>query len=197
MLIVRPGVVGNLISLNDALRSAHEVDAQEVAAHIEKRKKSGLPLSDDVDFEPLIEALGRAQSALKAAKDGDARDEVAGVNDALATVPSPMAPFEPDPELEGVKIKLKTVSRRRMMDIMTTAIGEGTMSEYMDRLGEIVKATVAEVHGLREEDGSQIPVEPDIELLEHAGLLPHLARVGRYYQELTPEAKKAFGSGQP
>lgn len=130
----------------------------------------------------------------------------------------PLPPFEPDPELEGLEVVFRHVSRRDFLQVAAlleeagqAAAGE-TLQEQVERLlshthtvERFLSLAIAEVRGVVDEAGpvtiaaeGDAPLgEHELEVLQAAGLTTPLFSVAKRFQMLTGEKKRLFGLPRP
>jgi hypothetical protein len=188
MFVLAPGFQTPFIPLNEAMRLARENQIAEHNARAEKRKASGAPQSDNVDYGALAETLEVAKKAAEAGDDPAIFEAVDGIAAHLGAAARPPAPFEPDPALDGLTVSNTLLSRAEWTD----GFADVALDPGGPALGKLLEKCVR-VEGFTVEGEMQ----DGPELWEHAGIHGHLLAVARHFQTITFEEKKRYGSPTP
>lgn len=191
MFVLAPGYETEKIPLNQAMKIARDDAIKSHQLEQKKRKESGAPSSDNVDYDALAEAL---KAASEAATDGDDETVFSLLSDAgefLAPAVRAPEPFEDVADWAGLSVSCILLSREEWLDGRTEAArgaAVGDMGAIKTLLGKCVKVDGFAVEG---------DLEPGPELWSHANILGALLQVSDYFQGASFDEKKRFGSQTP
>lgn len=197
MLITR---IGQSVALNDALRDAHEAMAETVRKAIADRQAKGIPLDDETDFAAAEKTALEAASHAGNMNGAQLREHAVKLLAMCSGGLQEMQPYEPNPEYEGVRVTLRSMTERSMIEVREAIAGctsvaeqHGVLADYVARA--VVRLDGIEGHQIEERDGMLMPEH--METLDLAGMIKDLWAVVRHYAELPPSKKKRFGSPRP
>ncbi len=202
--------------LQDARREAHEILRADRDADIAARKARNSPLDDSSDWGALAVKAHQIYAGVEHHDTVRVRELAVDLLAGTAAVRSPVPPYEPDPDLDGIRVRLRVLPERRRR-VLSAAIEEPLVrvsanggdiqksieadEEGIAAIAQYVLEAVAAVEGVTTigADGEQplaSPIDDDaLEALRRGGLLSPLFVVARAFQGLP--AKKAMRFGQP
>lgn len=215
-LLLYPGEIGPLVSLQAFLRDAHEDARAARAREVAERRENGATASEQAD---AVAAQAAATAAVNALARGDEQAARASIAEALAalgpSVLEEIPAYQPQEEIDGIAVRFRTLSERerRMLSSAVMAAAEGArgstgadLAEHIQRVSdaraEVVRVAVAELHGLetmtgpitiRAEDGKLS--DRDLEALKVAGLHGVLYDAAITFQVLPAKKGLRFGQG--
>ncbi len=195
MLISR---VGPSIALNDALRDAHEALAETVRKEIAARKEKGIPLDDETDFVALEKVALEAASHAGNMNGAEARERLVAALAMCSGGLKEIEAYEPNPEYEGVRLTLRSMTERSMIECREAIAACKTVTEQHEVLAGYVSRAVDRIEGVDSDVGAIVAEdgaisEKAMEVLDLAGMVKDLWAVVRHYAELPPSKKKRFG----
>ena len=206
LFLVYPGQLSETVLLTDVLKEQHALNIKSVEDLIAKRKKEGVPLDDNTDFDKvkeIKEKIGKAESSSELAELSKQLLEQTLGNE--ITVPKPI---ELPEELNGIKIQFKMISsadyrmhlaemsalwsKRRECELLGDKIGAQTALNEIDIMcGKLICSVVSKLEGI--EGLKDIP--ESIEALEGAGILGFIYNAARHFLGLP--RPKALRCGLP
>lgn len=199
MLISR---VGPSVALNDALRDTHEALAETVRKEIAARKEKGIPLDDETDFAELEKRALKVAHYAGNLMGAEAREEASALLAMCSGGLQELPPYEINPEYEGVRVTLRSMTERAMIETREAIAACKTLAEQHEVLMDYVARAVVRIDGVESDVGALEAVDgkltaETLEVLDLAGMTKDLWAVCRHYAELPPSKKKRFGSPQP
>ncbi len=184
MFVIAPGFESAFVPLNDAMHLARENQIKEHAQRAEKRRQSGAPQSDNVDYAAVADALEVAKKAAATGDDAAIFEAFDLVAAEMAPTSRPPPPFEPVPEWDGVTVANVLLSRAEWADGFAEIAVDETGAAMRNLLDKCIK-----VHGIR----VQGEMENNATMWEHAGIHGHLLAIARHFQTMSFEEKKRYG----
>jgi hypothetical protein len=216
-----PGGRGPLAPLQEMRRQSYEQARKQIDMTIAERKRMGVPLDDETDWRTESARAGEMANAINA--QDTARYRLALETALIATRGglAPLPPFEPDPRLEGIEARFRTVPRRvwwatvgrqqeltareALLDKNGLQVDGGLRGQILADLesarAELVKHALVELRGVEGADFYAAGDEPQsdhaIGVLVESGLLLPLFLAARDFQSLDPEGRRRFGLQPP
>lgn len=194
LVVLAPGHVTELTPLIKLATDANDNLIAVRKKQIEKRKKSGAPLSDETNYELLTKSLSDALAAAEKGHDDDVVEAMHAATGSMGShisVPSPLDPEEVA-EFEGVSLSLRTLSRTEFSDGLASAGYGLSMGEY-GPAKEFLRKSIAEIRGIECEGGEMDMMD----MVEELGLVELLLGIVNFFNSLTVEEKKRYGLRAP
>lgn len=166
MLLIKPGAIGPLVSLQEARRQSYESLRTLHNAAVSRRRENGIPLTDSIDWKFVEGAVASAKVAVDGQNIEDLRKSIADVSEATKVSVSEWGPYQPNPGIDGISVRLRTVSAETRADILgigaelSRELSSLPESSVRDRLLKDVELQRAQMrfvqHSLAYIDGLQL-----------------------------------------
>lgn len=209
-IVPNPGFVSpRWLNVQECLRQRHDETRASIAEAIKQREAKQIPLDDRADWKAELARLC-ADATAKAKRDEAAdvlQKALAVANGALR----PLPPYEPDPALDGVEVKLRALSKADVLEMRAALSAaryegdddalrlQGAADQHRASFPFLLKS-IAAVRGVTTEEGAFSTDAFDVaalDVLDVCGLLPALFQVAEAYQGLSPLGRRGFGSSPP
>jgi hypothetical protein len=199
-------------SLQAILRERHEQARQDIDEAIKAREAVGVPLDNHLDWRRDVDAVLAEVASEKS------RDKV---HKALLRAVSvsgrglrPLAPYVDSPLLEPIEVRMRALSKSRVMDLQADLAacaydGEEEPEQWratgatMRVMRAFVAEAIAGIRGAETDEGvvqvddaSPLP-EVVVDALDRAGLIDALFIAARDWQSLSPPQRARFASSAP
>lgn len=222
MLLMKPGAIGPLISLQEARKHSYESVRAAHNAALVRRRENGVPLTDAVDWRDVESLLDATRQAAQAQDAEKVRKSASDIASATNVSVSEWEEYKPRAELDGINIRLRTISAEMRADLIglgaeisrgMSALPEHSVRERLTKDVELqrvqmkmVQHALAYIDGLQilDDAGRLVPysasagtdellADQTVEMLRDAGLLLDLFVVCRDFQGLSPLERGHYG----
>lgn len=212
--VQRPGAACPWRSLQSMMRERHEATRAQVAETIRQRQAKDIPLDDRTDWRSEVaDILDKARGTPERSEMADLIGKALGI---AAGEIKPMPEYAADPEVESVEVRIRALSKGDVMDMRASmsAIPDGTTEAErwrsararLDVIRPFLAKCLVGIRGVEVDEGlidvdgldeahQDMPALLDV--LDRAGLLHALFLVARDLMDLSPLARRGYGSPRP
>lgn len=207
--VAKPGKAAPWRSLQAILQEQHKAARAHIDELIKQREALGIPLDNFTDWRGEV-------SKILADMPSAPRDEAqAMLRKALAVTGrgfQRLAPYEPNPLMAGVEVKLRALSKADVLEMQADMAGvsyagddEGRMyrasAAALNVMRPFVAKAIAGIRGAPVGDGSEMVEIEDVnplpaevlDALDAAGFMESLFLAAREWQSLDPLGRARFG----
>lgn len=201
-------------------RQSHEAVRKSLDATIAERRRAGVPLDDDTDWRVEVTRVGDMTLAIEAQDTARYRKLAEEALVATRGALSPLGAYLPDPRLDGIEVRFRTVPRRvwwatvgRQQELAARealldrrGIDDGAargqlLADLEEARSELVKHALVELRGLEGPEffiaGDEPQSDDAVGWLVESGLLLPVFLAARDFQGLDPEGRRRFGLQLP
>lgn len=226
MLLMKPGGMGPLISLQEARRQSYEALRESHNATVRARLERGIPLDDFADPDWLRAKVSEAASAVEAQDFAHVRALARDLLEGASVSSGEWEPYVPKETLAGINVRLRSISAELRADLLGLGAEVSRSVESLSReaarerllkdvelsrvQAKFVAHALAYIDGLTvlDDEGKEAPFsasagpgeaigEDVLEMLHDAGLMLDLFVVCRDFQGLTPKQRGHYGQQAP